>query len=104
MQDTILQFFEYGHLPKHLQAISKPFCEQAQDIVKTIPRNPEREAGLRKLLEAKDCIVRAFLSKEISLIQCGNCYNEMFIERPKEETEVNCDFCGIKIIMLPKKK
>ena len=63
MQDHILQFFKYEHLPQHLQVISKPFCEQAQEIAKTIPRNPERTAGLRKLLEAKDCIVRAFLAK-----------------------------------------
>lgn len=104
MKDIILQFFEYGHMPEHLQTISKPFCEQAQNIVKTIPRNPEREAGLRKLLEAKDCIVRAFVSKKTSLIQCGMCDNYMFIECAKEETKINCDFCGIEIIIIPKKK
>ena len=64
MTDHILQFFEYKHLPEHLQEVSKPFCDQAREIVETIPRNPERTAGLRKLLEAKDCIVRAFLAKE----------------------------------------
>lgn len=103
MQD-ILQFFKYGHLPEHLQAISRPFCEQAQNIVKTIPRNPERDAGLRKLLEAKDCIVRALLSKKTSRIQCGWCDKYTFIERAKEETKINCDFCGIEIIIVPQKK
>ena len=63
MQDHILQFFKYEHLPDTLQGISKPFCDQAKYITENIPRNPERTAGLRKLLEAKDCIVRAFLAK-----------------------------------------
>lgn len=61
--EPMLQFFEYAHLPAHLQAISKPFGELAQHMVATLPRNPERTAGLRKLLEAKDCAVRAQLYK-----------------------------------------
>lgn len=60
----IPQFFAYAHLPPHLQEISKPFGELAQQIVDTLPANAERTAGLRKLLEAKDCIVRAKLYKE----------------------------------------
>jgi len=40
--DRMLQFFEYEHLP----------------------RNAERTTALRKLLEAKDCAVRAVLYKE----------------------------------------
>jgi hypothetical protein len=61
--EYLLQFFEYEHLPPHLQAISAPFCELANDIVETLPRNPERTMALRKLLEAKDCAVRAKLFK-----------------------------------------
>jgi hypothetical protein len=64
MQDRMMQFFAYEHLPPHLQAISKPFGDLAKDIVETLPMNPERTAGLRKLLEAKDCAVRAYLFKE----------------------------------------
>ncbi len=64
MTDRMLQFFEYKHLPEHLQDISRPFGEMAQNICHTLPSNPERTAGLRKLLEAKDCIVRAKLYKE----------------------------------------
>ena len=60
----MMQFFAYSHLPAHLQEISKPFGDLAQQIVDTLPSNPERTAGLRKLLEAKDCIVRAKLYKE----------------------------------------
>lgn len=61
--EPMLQFFAYGHLPERLQDISKPFGDLAQHMVMTLPRNPERSAGLRKLLEAKDCAVRAQLYK-----------------------------------------
>lgn len=61
MTDRMMQFFAYEHLPAHLQAVSKPFGELAKQIVETLPQNAERTAGLRKLLEAKDCAVRALL-------------------------------------------
>ena len=64
MNEYLLQFFAYSHLPEKLQAISKPFGDLAAQIVETLPRNPERTAALRKLLEAKDCAVRAQLFKE----------------------------------------
>ena len=54
----ILEFFEYKHLPLHLQEVSKPFNLLANKIDKTYKSSAERTAGLRKLLEAKDCIVR----------------------------------------------
>ena len=63
-QDRMLQFFEYAHLPPHLQAVSKPFGELAELIVQGLPQNPERTVALRKLLEAKDCAVRAMLFKQ----------------------------------------
>lgn len=59
--EPLLQFFEYGHLPDRLQMVSKPFHNLAHLIVGTLPRNPERTIALRKLLEAKDCAVRAVL-------------------------------------------
>jgi hypothetical protein len=62
-QEPMLQFFAYAHLPPHLQGISEPFCTLASLIVETLPRNPERTVALRKLLEAKDCAVRAVLYK-----------------------------------------
>lgn len=64
MTDRMMQFFAYSHLPPHLQEVSKPFGDLAQQIVDTLPSNAERTAGLRKLLEAKDCAVRALLYKE----------------------------------------
>ncbi len=62
-QDRMLQFFAYEHLPAHLQEHSKPFAELAQHLCTTLPQNPERTVALRKLLEAKDCAVRARLFK-----------------------------------------
>ena len=52
-QDRMMQFFAYAHLPPHLQEISKPFGELAQQIVDKLPANAERTAGLRKLIRAK---------------------------------------------------
>lgn len=61
--EPMLQFFAYGHLPHHLQEISRPFGELAMTIVTTLPKNPERTVALRKLLESKDCAVRALIYK-----------------------------------------
>lgn len=66
MNEYIIQFFAYAHLPPHLQEVSKLFGEMAQRIVDTIPRNPERTVALRKLLESKDAAVRALLTKEVA--------------------------------------
>lgn len=59
--DPILRFFHYTHLPPKLQAVSQQFCSLALFIVNGTPRNAERTTALRKLLEAKDCAVRAAL-------------------------------------------
>jgi hypothetical protein len=63
MTEPILQFFAYDHLPKALQEVSKPFGELADKILE-LPRSAERTTALRKLLEAKDCAVRALIFKE----------------------------------------
>lgn len=60
-RDRMLQFFQHSHLPDHLAKVSLPFCQLAEEICATLPSNPERTAALRKLLEAKDCAVRALL-------------------------------------------
>ena len=64
MCEPLLQFFDYAHLPPHLAEISRRFGILAQAVVDDLPRNPERTMALRKLLEAKDCAVRARLFKE----------------------------------------
>jgi hypothetical protein len=61
LEGSVIQFFEYEHLPEHLQEISKPICELAEIMILRLPDNKEKEIGLRKLLEAKDCFVRANL-------------------------------------------
>lgn len=58
-----MQFFAYEHLPAHLQEVSKPFGDLARSIDQSLPNNPEKSTALRKLLEAKDCAVRAVLFK-----------------------------------------
>jgi hypothetical protein len=58
-----MQFFTYAHLPPHLQAVSRPFAELAERLAAELPDNAEKTAGLRKLLESKDCMVRALLAK-----------------------------------------
>jgi hypothetical protein len=60
---AILRFFDYSHLPPQLQAVSKPIHDLAHQAAKTLD-GPELTAGLRKLLEAKDCLVRAALPTE----------------------------------------
>lgn len=59
MQDPIMQFFTFTHLPERLQKVSEPFCTLAAHICNELPRNPERTVALRKLLEAKDAAVRS---------------------------------------------
>lgn len=61
IRERMMQFFNYDHLKPELQKISKPFWVLAQHICNTLPANPERTVALRKLLEAKDCAVRAHL-------------------------------------------
>jgi hypothetical protein len=61
--EPMLQFFDYSHLKAELKEVSANFHNLAQVIVSTLPRNPERTVALRKLLEAKDCAVRAVLYK-----------------------------------------
>lgn len=60
--NQIIRFFDYEHLPPALQEISKPICELARKLDATLPTGPETSAGLRKLLEAKDCFVRAVIT------------------------------------------
>lgn len=61
MPTTTIRFFAYAHLPEALQAVSKPIGELATLFEASLPDGPEKSAGMRKLLEAKDCFVRAAL-------------------------------------------
>lgn len=52
--------FEFEHLPYGpLREVSARCAHLAEDMVDALPDGPKLVAGLRKLLEAKDCFVRA---------------------------------------------
>lgn len=61
MAHETLRFFKFEHLAPQLAAVSKPFAELATHIATTLPENDESREAMRKLLEAKDCAVRASL-------------------------------------------
>lgn len=64
MPSTIIKHFQYDHLPERLQQISMPLCKLAHEMEEILPDGPEKSVGMRKLLEAKDCFVRAYLETE----------------------------------------
>jgi hypothetical protein len=57
----ILKYFKCDHLPEELRQVSEPIAKLAAALDVTLPDGAEKSAGLRKLLEAKDCFVRAKL-------------------------------------------
>lgn len=58
--DAVLRWFDFGHLPEGKVRNTSIVCyETAYKIAEQFPDSPELTAGLRKLLEAKDCFVRA---------------------------------------------
>jgi hypothetical protein len=58
---ALIKHFAYAHLPAGLQVVSAQCCALAVQMVGILPDGAELSAGLRKLLEAKDCFVRAAL-------------------------------------------
>lgn len=59
---AILRYFVFAHLPQGpLRDTSERFSVLAETLADTLPSGPELTTGLRKLLEAKDCAVRAAL-------------------------------------------
>lgn len=60
----IFRWFSWRHLPPGAPAKVSAACQQlATVMVEELPDDPELTAGLRKLLEAKDCFVRAAIVK-----------------------------------------
>ena len=60
-ESPIMRYFEYSHLSGPLRDYSQAVCDLAVHIDGTLPDGAEKSAGLRKLLEAKDCFVRSAL-------------------------------------------
>lgn len=54
----LLSFFAHEHLPQYLREISEHCEALAVEMDAALVDGPEKTAGLRKLLEAKDCFVR----------------------------------------------
>lgn len=57
----IMKFFSCEHLPSKLRLLANPIKMAAELMDDQLPDCEEKQAGLRKLLEAKDCFVRAGL-------------------------------------------
>jgi hypothetical protein len=56
------KLFDYEHLTREdMREVSKVCHDTAADLLVLLPDGPELSAGLRKLVEAKDCFVRALL-------------------------------------------
>lgn len=54
----IYQHFKFEHLPSDLSDISRECHDLAVKMIDNLDDGPELTAGLRRLLEAKDCFVR----------------------------------------------
>lgn len=61
-REGIMQYFAWGHLASPLQEVAQSVEHLATIMNEDLPDGPEKSAGLRKLLEAKDCFVRARLN------------------------------------------
>lgn len=61
--EALLGYFDYHHLPADspMRKVSMICYDVAHTMAANVGEGPELTAGLRKLLEAKDCFVRASL-------------------------------------------
>jgi len=62
--NRLLKWLRHDHLPPHLQAVVEPIDALAQQMDASLSEGPEKTAGMRKLIEAKDCFVRARIEQE----------------------------------------
>ena len=58
----IARWSGYAHLAGPARSISVSCAALACEMIEELPDGPELTAGLRKLLEAKDCFVRAAIA------------------------------------------
>ncbi len=60
MASTTIRYFQFAHLPSGpMKQTSAECAELANKMDALLPDCTEKLAGMRKLLEAKDCFVRA---------------------------------------------
>lgn len=62
--NRLIKFFQSDHLAQDLQPVVERFEELADWIDQSLPESAEKTTALRKLLESKDCAVRAKLELE----------------------------------------
>lgn len=67
MPSTTIKWFTTDHLSLRLLKIANPIKDLAEKMEAILPDGPEKSAGMRKLLEAKDCFIRA----QVEAIQNG---------------------------------
>jgi hypothetical protein len=65
MSET-LRWFKFDHLPQPLHPVAGEVAGLAHSINALVPDGREKSAGMRKLLEAKDCFVRAAVEADES--------------------------------------
>lgn len=62
MPSTVAKYFAFAHLTNpNLHNVSAACAALANTLEQDLPDGPEKSAGMRKLLEAKDCFVRSAL-------------------------------------------
>lgn len=62
--NRLLKWLRHDHLPPQLQDVVKPIDALARSLDATLAEGPEKTAGMRKLIEAKDCFVRARIEQD----------------------------------------
>jgi hypothetical protein len=59
--ERMMKWFSGAHLPEELKDIVYEYSSLARKLCSNIPAGPERTVALRKLVESKDCAVRAII-------------------------------------------
>ena len=63
--EDLLRWFAHAHLPPDLAEVSRACSDLAHLMASKLTSSRELTAGLRKLLEAKDCFVRAAIDSRV---------------------------------------
>jgi hypothetical protein len=59
-----MNFFECQHLPEPLFSVANNVRTLAHEILATVEDHPQLALGLQRLIDAKDCFVRAAVVQE----------------------------------------
>lgn len=87
MPTTTIKYFSYAHLPPKLQSVSKPVGDLATVLESLLPDGPEKSAGMRKLLEAKDCFVRCAIDMPEPVASTVPPHQQRVLDEMRELTE-----------------